>query len=326
MPNWTIVQAINHALHVAMAADERVVVLGEDVGVNGGVFRVTEGLHDQYGDRRVFDTPLAEGGIIGTAIGMAVYGLRPVPEIQFTGFLPMAFDHLVSHASRVRWRSRGRFHCPLVLRMPYGAGIHAPEHHSESHETFYAHTPGLKVVIPATPYDAKGLLLAAIRDPDPVLFFEPKRIYRAFRQDVPEDDYEVPLGQARVVREGADLTAVCWGSMAHTTRAAAETAAEERGIDVEVVDLRTIAPLDVDTVVRSVEKTGRCVIVQEAPRTLGFAAELTALIHDRAFGALEAPVVRVSGFDTAVPYFRMEETYLPGEGRVLRGFRQALAF
>ena len=326
MPPLNIVQAVNDALRTEMRLDDRVVVLGEDVGVDGGVFRATEGLLEEFGPDRVIDTPLAESGIVGTAIGMAVYGLRPVAEIQFDGFLPPAFDQIVSHAARIRWRSRGRFHVPLVIRAPYGGGIRALEHHSESPEAYYAHTPGLKVVIPSNPYDTKGLLIASIRDPDPVIFFEPKRLYRAFREEVPEEDYVVPLGKARVARDGSDLTLIAWGSMVPIALQAAEEAEERDGLSVEVIDLRTLVPLDWGTIAQSVEKTGRCVVVQEAPRTGGFASEITALINERLLLHLEAPVVRVTGFDVAIPYLRMEHFYLPDAGRVLRGIRRAVTF
>ncbi len=326
MAQLTLVQAINDALKTEMRQDERVLVLGEDVGVDGGVFRATEGLLDEFGPDRVIDTPLAESGIVGTAIGMAVYGLRPVAEIQFDGFMPPAFDQIVSHAARIRWRSRGRYHVPLVIRAPYGGGIRALEHHSESPEAYYAHTPGLKVVIPSSPYEAKGLLIASIRDPDPVIFLEPKKIYRAFREEVPEEDYAIPLGKARVARDGEDVTIIAWGSMTRTVLQAAEEAQEQYGISVEVIDLRTLVPLDFEMISESVQKTGRAVVVQEAPRTCGFASEVTALLNERLLLQLEAPVVRVTGFDAAIPYLRMEEYYLPDVGRVVRGIRQAVSF
>jgi len=326
MPPLNLVQAVNDALRCEMRRDERVLVLGEDVGVDGGVFRATEGLLEEFGPDRAIDTPLAESGIVGTAIGMAIYGLRPVAEIQFDGFMPPAFDQIVSHAARIRWRSRGRYHVPLVIRAPYGGGIRAIEHHSESPEAYYAHTPGLKVVIPSCPYDAKGLLIAAIRDPDPVIFLEPKRLYRAFRQEVPEEDYTVPLGEANVLREGGDVTLISWGSMARTALAAAEEAQEKDGISAEVIDLRTLVPLDFEAIRASVEKTGRCVIVQEAPRTCGFASELVALINDKLLLHLEAPVMRVTGWDVAIPYFSMEEYYMPDEGRVRRALLKVVGF
>jgi len=325
MPHLTLIQAVNDALHLAMKHDDRVVVLGEDVGENGGVFRATEGLHDTFGEERVVDTPLAEGAILGAAIGMAAFGMRPVPEIQFTGFMPMVFDHMVSHASRLRWRTRGRFTCPMVLRAPYGSGIHAPEHHSESHEAYYMHTPGLKVVVPSNPYDAKGLLIAAIKDPNPVLFFEPKRIYRAIRQEVPEGVYEVPLGKAAVVNEGNDVTVITFGSMTHMAKEAI-TRASEQGVSAELIDLRTVWPLDIDTVTASVAKTGRCVIVQEAPRAASFASEMLTLIHERVFDVLQAPIERVAGFDTAMPYYRMENYYLPNANRILAGINNVVNF
>jgi pyruvate dehydrogenase E1 component beta subunit len=309
-----------------MRRDERVLVMGEDVGVDGGVFRATEGLLEEFGPDRAIDTPLAESGIVGTAIGMAIYGLRPVAEIQFDGFMSPAFDQIVSHAARIRWRSRGRYHVPLVIRAPYGGGIRALEHHSESPEAYYAHTPGLKVVIPSCPYDAKGLLIAAIRDPDPVIFLEPKRLYRAFREEVPEGDYTVPLGEAKLLKEGEDVTLISWGSMARTALAAAEEAQEEDGISTEVVDLRTLVPLDFEAARVSIEKTGRCVIVQEAPRTCGFASELVALINERLLLHLEAPVMRVTGWDTAMPYFSMEEYYMPDTGRVRRAILEVVSF
>jgi len=326
MPQLNLVQAVNDALKTEMRLDERVLVLGEDVGVDGGVFRATEGLLEEFGPTRAIDTPLAESGIVGTAIGMAVNGLRPVAEIQFDGFMPPAFDQIVSHAARIRWRSRGRFQVPLVVRAPYGGGIRALEHHSESPEAYYAHTPGLKVVIPSGPYDAKGLLIASIRDPDPVIFLEPKRLYRAFREEVPEGDYIVPLGEAKILKEGSDVTVVSWGSMARVSLQAAEEIQESDSISTEVIDLRSLVPLDFETISRSVQKTGRAVVVQEAPRTCGFAAEITALIVERLLLHLEAPVVRVTGHDVAIPYLRMEEYHLPDVGRVARGIRQAVNF
>lgn len=325
MAHMTLVQAVNSALHTAMQSDERIVVLGEDVGENGGVFRATEGLHDQFGSTRVVDTPLAEGAIVGAAIGMAAYGLKPVPEIQFTGFMPMVFDQVINHAARLRWRSRGRFSCPLVLRAPYGAGIHAPEHHSESAEAYYVHTPGLKIVVPSNPYDAKGLLLSAIEDPDPVLFFEPKRIYRAMRQEVPSGWYQVPLGKATLTRQGSDVTVIAFGSLFPIASQAAALA-QEQGIEVDLIDLRTLWPLDLEVVLSSIQKTGRCVVVHEAPRTAGLGCELVSLIQEKAFFSLKAPVRRVTGFDTAVPLYRMESWYLPNEQRILHAIRQVVAF
>lgn len=314
MPQMNMVQAINDALSAEMRRDDRVVVLGEDVGKVGGVFRVTAGLYDEFGEDRVIDTPLAEGGIIGTAIGMALYGMRPVPEIQFADFIFPAFDQIVSEAAKMRWRSGGEYSCPMVIRTPVGGGIRGGLYHSQSPEALFIHTAGLKVVCPSNPYDAKGLLLASIRDEDPVLFMEPKRVYRAVKMDVPEGDYEVPLGKAKVLREGSDVTIVSWGAMVYEALAAAETAAGE-GVDCEIVDLRTLWPLDVDTVVESVKKTGRLVVVHEAPKSCGFGAEVVQLVNEKAFLHLEAPPARVTGWDTPFPY-SMENEYLPLAHRI----------
>jgi pyruvate dehydrogenase E1 component beta subunit len=322
----TLVQSVRDALFTEMQLDEDVIVLGEDVGKNGGVFRATEGLYDEFGGDRVVDTPLAESGIVGTSIGMAAYGLKPVPEIQFQGFIYPAFDQIVSHAARLRNRSRGRFTVPMVVRAPYGGGIRAPELHSESKEAFFAHEPGLKVVIPSTPYDTKGLLISAIRDPDPVIFLEPKLIYRAFRGDVPEGDYEVPIGEAAVRREGEDLTLYTWGAMTRPTLEAAEKVAEERGIDPEVVDLRTMSPLDRETIVESFKKTGRAVVVHEAPKTGGLGAEVVATLQEKALLYQEAPVVRVTGFDTQYPLYSLEDYYLPNVARIEDGIAEAMNF
>jgi pyruvate dehydrogenase E1 component beta subunit len=321
----TLVQSVRDALYTEMQLDEDVVVLGEDVGKNGGVFRATEGLFDEFGGDRVIDTPLAESGIVGTAIGMAAYGLKPVPEIQFQGFIYPAFDQIVSHAARLRNRSRGRFTVPMVVRAPYGGGIRAPELHSESKEAFFAHEPGLKVVIPSTPYDTKGLLISAIRDPDPVIFLEPKLIYRAFRDDVPETDYEVPLGEAAVRREGEDVTVVAWGAMTRPTLEAAENVAED-GIDAEVIDLRTISPMDRETIVESFEKTGRAVVVHEAPRTGGLGGEIVATLQERSLIYQEAPIERVTGYDTQFPLYSLEDYYLPNVARVEEGIREVTSF
>jgi pyruvate dehydrogenase E1 component beta subunit len=323
--NLTLVQAVRDGLHTEMQRDEDVVVLGEDVGKNGGVFRATEGLYDEFGDERVIDTPLAESGIVGTAIGMAAYGLKPVPEIQFSGFMYPAFDQIVSHAARLRTRSRGRYTCPMVIRAPYGGGIRAPEHHSESKEAFYAHEAGLKVVIPSTPYDTKGLLISAIRDPDPVVFLEPKLIYRAFRGDVPEGEYTVPIGEAEIRRAGADVSVFVYGAMTPRTLEAAENLAEE-GIDCEVVDLRTVSPLDRDAIVESFKKTGRACVVHEAPRSGGMAGEITATIQERALYHQEAPVVRVTGYDVPYPLYALEDYYLPSVARIEDGIREAAEF
>jgi pyruvate dehydrogenase E1 component beta subunit len=320
----TLVQAVRDGLATEMDRDDRVLVMGEDVGRNGGVFRATEGLLDEFGDDRVIDTPLAESGIVGTAIGMAAYGLRPVPEIQFMGFIYPAFDQIVSHAARLRTRSRGEFTCPLVIRAPYGGGIRAPEHHSESKEAFFVHEPGLKVVIPSTPADAKGLLASAIRDPDPVMFLEPKLIYRAFREDVPAEEYTVPLGEAAVRREGSDVSVFTWGAMTRPTMEAAENLAGE--IDVEVVDLRTLSPMDEETIVESFKKTGRAAVVHEAPKTGGLAGEITATIQEEALIYQEAPIERITGFDVPYPLYALEDYYLPEPERIEDGIRDAFDF
>ncbi len=325
MPKLTMVQAINLALQQAMEKDDRVLVLGEDVGVDGGVFRVTEGLLEQFGEERVMDTPLAESAIVGTAIGMAVYGLRPVCEIQFSGFSYFAMHQLESHASRLRWRSQGRYTVPLVVRMPYGGGVRALEHHSESKEVFYAHTPGLKMVIPSGPRNARALLLSAIRDPDPVIFFEGKLIYRSFREEVPEEEETLPLGESQVVRKGDDLTIVSFGALLHRTLEAAEKLATEDGVEADVIDLLTLSPLDDKKFTESVRKTGRLVIVHEAHRSFGPGAEIIARINEKSFYYLEAPVQRVTGFDTIVPYFAREQAYLPDVNRILKSARKALS-
>jgi pyruvate dehydrogenase E1 component beta subunit len=312
MANLTLVQAINLALVQEMERDDRILILGEDVGLNGGVFRVTEGLFKRFGKDRVVDTPLAESGIIGTAIGLAMAGLRPVPEIQFEGFLGPAYDQICTHAARMRTRSRGAFTVPLTIRVPVGGGIHAPELHSDSPEAIYAHQPGLKVVMPASPYDAKGLLISAIRDPDPVIYFEPKRIYRAFREEVPEDEYTIPIGEARIACEGDDLTIISWGATVYQCMQAIERC----GTSIELIDLRTIYPPDIDAIENSVKKTGRCIIVHEAPKTCGFGAEIAAQIMERCFLHLEAPVQRVAGFDTLMPYYKLENEYLPDADRI----------
>lgn len=324
MANLTLVQAINLALTQEMEADNRVVLLGEDVGKNGGVFRVTEGLQARFGADRVVDTPLAESGIMGTAIGLAMAGMRPVPEIQFEGFLGPAYDQLVNHAARYRTRSRGAITIPLTVRVPVGGGIHAPELHSDSPEAIYAHTPGLKVVMPSTPFDAKGLLISAIRDPDPVIFFEPKRIYRAFREEVPEDEYTVPIGKAKVITEGSDLTLISWGATVTQCLEALDNLPED--ISVEMIDLRTIYPIDVDCIAQSVEKTGRCVVVHEAPKTCGLGAEIATIIQERCFLHLEAPVQRVCGFDTVMPYYKLELEYLPDGPRIAEAIQQTVAY
>lgn len=324
MANLTLVQAINLALTQEMEADDRVVILGEDVGKNGGVFRVTEGLQARFGADRVVDTPLAESGIMGSAVGLAIAGMRPIPEIQFEGFLGPAYDQLVNHAARYRTRSRGAITVPLTVRVPVGGGIHAPELHSDSPEAIYAHHPGLKVVMPCTPYDAKGLLISAIRDPDPVVFFEPKRVYRAFREEVPEDEYTIPIGKAKVVNEGTDITVITWGAPVFQCLEAMDSLPED--VSVELIDLRTIYPVDIDTIAESVSKTGRAVIVHEAPKTAGFGAEIATIIQERCFLHLEAPVQRVAGFDTVMPYYKLELDYLPEAARITKGIEECLAY
>ncbi|GIX48765.1 MAG: 2-oxoisovalerate dehydrogenase subunit beta [Candidatus Tectimicrobiota bacterium] len=325
MEKRTLVEALNEALRLEMAADERVILLGEDIGKEGGVFRVTEGLQERFGAARVMDTPIAESGLVGMAIGMAIAGLRPVVEIQFMGFLYPALDQIINHLGRMRNRSRGRFTCPVVIRVPYGGGIRPPEHHSESTEAMLVHTPGIQVVVPATPYDAKGLLISAIRSPDPVIFLEPKRIYRAVRQEIPDEPYTVPLGKARLVQEGNDVTVIAWGSMLHEVLQAAEQLAAE-GITLDILDLRTLSPMDVPAIVASVEKTGRAVVVHEAPRTCGLGAEIVAQINEKALLALEAPVERVTGFDTVFPLPQLEKYYLPNAERIAQAVRRVLAF
>ncbi len=324
MSKMTMVEALNLALHQEMENDDSVLVLGEDVGVDGGVFRVTEGLIEKFGEERVLDTPLAEASIIGTSIGMAAYGLKPVCEIQFSGFSYFGMHQLENHAARLRWRSRGGYHVPMVLRTPYGAGIRALEHHSESREAYYAHTPGLKMVIPSGPRNARALLVSAIRDPDPVIFYEPKHVYRAFREEVPEEEDTLPLGQAQVAREGTDLTMISYGAMMQPALEAVETLQEEDGVETELIDLLTISPLDHATFAESARKTGRVVIVNEAPRSFGPAAEIIARLIEKSFWYLEAPIARVTGFDTIVPLFAYEQAYLPDANRIVGAARQVL--
>ncbi|WP_254533154.1 alpha-ketoacid dehydrogenase subunit beta [Natrinema gelatinilyticum] len=324
-PERTLVEAVSDGLHTEMEQDDSVVVLGEDVGANGGVFRATDGLYDRFGRDRIVDTPLAESGIIGTAVGLAANGMRPVPEIQFMGFVYPAFDQIVNHAARLRTRSRGQYTCPLTVRVPFGGGIRAPEHHSESKEAFFVHEAGLKVVVPSTPYDTKGLLASAIRDPDPVIFLEPKLIYRSFRETVPEEPYTVPLGEAAVRREGEDVSVFTWGAMTRPTMEAAENLDAE-GIDCEVIDLRTLSPIDRDAIVDSFRKTGRAVVVHEAPKTGGLAGEITALIQEEALLYQEAPVTRVTGFDVPYPLYALEDYYLPEAARIEDGIRETVEF
>jgi pyruvate dehydrogenase E1 component beta subunit len=322
----TLVEGVREGLHTEMERDDRVMVLGEDVGKNGGVFRATEGLIEEFGEERVVDTPLAESGIVGSAIGLALTGMKPVAEMQFMGFMYPAFDQLVSHAARLRSRSHGQYTCPMVVRAPYGGGIRAPEHHSESKEAFFVHEPGLKVVVPSTPADAKGLLTAAIRDPDPVVFLEPKLVYRAFREEVPDDSYTVPLGEAAVRREGSDVSVFTWGAMTRPTLIAADNLADEHGVDCEVVDLRTLSPLDAGTVVASFEETGRAAVVHEAPKTAGVGAEIAATIQEEALCYQEAPIRRIAGFDAPMPLHALEDYYLPQAVRVQDAILETVAF
>ncbi len=325
MAKLNMVEAINLGLREEMERDSRIIILGEDVGKEGGVFRVTDGLQQKFGMDRVVDTPLAEAGIVGTAFGLAVNGLHPIAEIQFEGFLYPCLDQINNHIGRIRNRSRGRFTCPLVIRTPYGGGIHAPEHHSDSPEAILAHIPGIKVVIPSTPYEAKGLLLSSIRDPDPVLFLEPKRIYRAIREEVPEGDYTIPLGKARLVQEGKDVTIVAWGAMVREALNAAQELKEDK-VDVEIIDLRTISPMDVEAIITSIRKTGRGVIVHEAPKTCGLGAEIIALINEKALLSLQAPIERVTGFDIPVPLPKAEHYYLPNPKRIVMAVKKVTSF
>jgi 2-oxoisovalerate dehydrogenase E1 component beta subunit len=320
----TMVQAIQDALRIALREDPRVVVLGEDVGRNGGVFRVTEGLQAEFGAERVSDTPLAENGIVGAAIGMAIYGLRPVAEIQFVDFIYPAFDQIVSELAKLRWRSAGQYSCPVVVRAPYGGGIRGGLYHSQSPEAYFCHTAGLTVVIPSTPADAKGLLLASLAGEDPVIFLEPKRLYRSVKEEVPEGRTSVPLGTARVARAGEHVTVLAWGAMVPVSVEAAEQSAAA-GTSVEVLDLRTLVPLDLEAMLASVRKTGRVVIVHEAPRTGGYGGELAALIAEQALTSLLAPVLRVTGYDTPFPY-TLEHAYLPDAARVLRAIEHVMSY
>ena len=315
MSEITLVEAVTQALAYELEHDPNVVVFGEDVGLNGGVFRATNGLQQKYGEKRVFDTPLAESMIVGLAIGMSTQGIKPVCEIQFMGFIYSAIDQIVCHAARLRNRTRGRLSCPLVIRAPFGGGIHAPEHHSESTESMFAHIPGLRVVMPSSPSRAYGLLLAAIRNPDPVLFLEPKRIYRKVKQNVPNNGEALPLDTCFVLQEGTDITLVTWGSMVHETSIVAKKLAENN-ISAEVIDLATIKPLDINTIIASVEKTGRCVIIQEAAKTCSVGSEIAALLAEKALTSLFAPVKRVTGYDTVMPYYKMENQYMPSVDRI----------
>jgi 2-oxoisovalerate dehydrogenase E1 component beta subunit len=325
MPVMNIIQAVNDALRTEMRRDKRVVVFGEDVGKFGGVFRATQGLQEEFGPERAFDTPLAEAGIVGMAIGMSQNGLRPVPEIQFADFIYPAIDQIINEASKMRYRSGGQLSCPFVIRTPYGGGIRGGHYHSQSPEAYLIHTPGVKVVVPSNPSDAKGLLISSIRDEDPVVFMEPKRLYRAARGEVSEGEYTVELGKAALVREGEDVTLIAYGAMVVTALEAAEKAAALDGIACDVLDLRTLMPYDISAVLESVEKTGRAVIVHEAPRTCGFGAELAATISEKSLLSLQSPVLRVTGFDTPFPY-TLESEYLPNERRIRKALRDSMSF
>ncbi len=320
MSDRFLVEAVNDALHVEMERDESVLVLGEDVGRSGGVFRATAGLLDRFGPDRCVDTPLAEAGILGSAVGLCMAGLRPVCEMQYDAFSYPCLDQLITHVGRYRWRTGGTMTFPITIRMPYGGGVRAPELHDDSPETYYVHTPGIKVAIPSTPADAKGLLAAAIRDPDPVVIFEPKLHYRNVRQEVPDGEHVVPLGKARLVREGDDVSLVAYGAMVHVC----ERAADELDASVEVLDLRSLKPLDEEALLATAAKTGRVVLVQEAPRTCGFAAELAAILAEKALYDLRAPVIRVTGYDVPYPYWTIEDAYMPSVARVVDGARRAL--
>jgi len=320
-----IIGAVTHALDSEMERDKTVVVYGEDVGYEGGVFRATVGLQKKYGVDRCFDTPLSEAAIVGTAIGMAINGMKPVVEIQFDGFVLPALNQIIAHAARMRNRSRGKYNLPMVIRMPYGGGIRALEHHSESPEAIFAHIPGLKVVIPSTPYDTKGLLLAAIRDPDPVIFLEPKRIYRAFKQEVPEEDYTVPIGKAKIVKSGEDITVVAWGALIREVQKAIEEV-EKEGISVELIDLRTISPIDRETIIESVKKTGRFLVVHEAVKSFGPGAELISIVNEKAFLYLEAPPTRLAGFDVTVPLPRGEHHFIIEPRQIAKKIKEVVEF
>lgn len=320
-----MVNALNQAMDLKLENDESVIIYGEDVGVEGGVFRVTQGLQEKYGKERVFDSPLAEAGIAGTALGMGIAGLRPVVEMQFSGFSYPAFNQIISHVSRMQNRSRGKFKAPIVIRMPYGGGINALEHHSESAEAIWGHIPGLKVIIPSTPHDAKGLLISAIETDDPVIFMEPKRIYRAVKQEVKEEHFTVPIGKAKVVSSGKDVTVVAYGAMMRETQKAAAMAKKE-GVDVEIIDLRTIYPLDKETIVSSVKKTGRILTVHEAPRSFGVASEITQIVNEEAFLHLEAPPKRVAGFDTIVPLPKGEHHFMISAEKIFYDIMKTVKF
>ena len=325
MAKLTIIEAINQALQQEMEADKKVLVMGEDVGVDGGVFKATVGLYKKFGPKRVLDTPLSEAGIIGTAIGMALYGMKPVAEVQFSGFMYLGFNQLISHAAKMRNRTRGRYRASIVVRTPHSGGFKALEHHGESTESYYIHTAGLKVVMPSTPYDAKGLLISAIRDPDPVIFLEPTRLYRAIREEVPEKSYTIPIGKAKTVKEGTDVTIVSWGTMVRPSLEAANTVAAQ-GINAEVIDLRTLSPFDEEAVIKSVEKTGRLVIVHEANKTLGFGAEISARVNEKALLSLEAPILRVTTPDVPYPLAKLEDSYLPNTKKIVDAVNKVVKF
>ncbi len=323
MAKMTMVQALNLALRQEMAKDDNVILLGQDVGADGGVFRVSEGLVEQFGEQRIVDTPLAESGIIGMAVGMAVHGLKPIAEIQFSGFSYQNFHQLENHGARMRWRTRGRLTVPMVMRAPYGGGVRALEHHSESREAYWAHTPGLKMVIPSGPRNARGLLVSAIRDPDPVIFYESKALYRAFREEVPEEEETFPIGNSQRIREGDDITLIAYGAMLRPTLEAADEL-QKKGVQAEVIDLLTISPLDATLMVKSVKKTGRAVVIHEAPQSFGPGAEIIARLMTEAFYFLEAPIERVTGFDTIIPFFNMEKHYMPNVQRIIHGANKTL--
>ncbi len=325
MAKMTMVQALNLALRQEMEKDDGVIVLGEDVGVDGGVFRATDGLITQFGEERVLDTPLAESALAGMSIGMAAYGLKPVCEIQFSGFSYQTFHQIENHAARLRWRSRGRYHVPMVLRTPYGGGVRALEHHSESRETYWAHTPGLKMVIPSGPRNARALLVSAIRDPDPVIFYESKALYRAFREEVPDAEETMPIGKSTIVRQGQDLTMISYGAMMRPTLEAASVLKDKEGVECEVIDILTVSPLDDEIFVQSVLKTGRAMVIHEAPRSFGPGAEIITRLMEKAFYYLEAPIERVTGFDVITPLFSRENAYIPNAQRILRAARKVMA-
>ena len=325
MAKMTMVQALNLALRQEMQKDDRIILLGEDVGVDGGVFRVTDGLIDQFGANRVLDTPLAESGIVGMSIGMAAYGLKPVCEIQFSGFSYQNFHQIENHAARLRWRSLGRFHIPMVLRTPYGGGVRALEHHSESREAYWAHTPGLKMVIPSGPRNARALLVSAMRDPDPIIFYEAKALYRAFREEVPQEEETLPIGKPQLVREGKNLSMISYGAMMRPTLEAATELKDDDGVEADVIDLLTVSPLDEEILIASVKKTGRAMVIHEAPRSFGPGAEIVSRLMEKAFYYLEAPIARVTGYDIIMPLFSREKSYIPNAQRILHAARQVLS-